>query len=187
MQLHIDYLSAHSSYLRGLFSGALPIDLFYSSAPPTSSSPIPPERLPRLMPSSPDHPILFLPVPDPSSFYVLVHWMYFGDFTYIQQCLHQGAIQWEGIARNAEYLGLSAEIKIFLGNWYRAWLDPDRCDATSTGNDSDTVFSDSDDDDACSTASELDELSDTEDGKVRSRIDFTSQPLSTPLVPSPTD
>ncbi|CAA7271602.1 unnamed protein product [Cyclocybe aegerita] len=164
LPLHIDYLSAHSSYLRGLFSGALPLDLFYSSAPPSSSSSVPADRLPRLMPCSNDHPILFLPVPDPTSFHLLVHWMYFGDFTYIQQCLHDGSIQWEGIARNVEYLGLNADIKIFLGNWYHAWLNPDRqseaCgvgasasvgagsgSGSDAGDDSDTVFSESESDD----------------------------------------
>jgi len=85
--------------------------------------------------------------------------MYFGDFTYIQDCLHQGSIQWEGIARNVEYLGLSPDIKIFLGNWYYAWLNPDRQLAQDCpdGNDSDTIFSDSDSEDSCSTASDLDD------------------------------
>jgi hypothetical protein len=115
------------------------------------------------MPCSPDHPILFLPVPDPTSIHLLIHWMYFGDFSLIQECLHQGSIQWEGIARNVEYLGLTAEIKIFLGNWYYAWLNPDRQaqevgadeggTESETGNDSDTIFSDSDSEDSCSTAS----------------------------------
>jgi hypothetical protein len=93
--------------------------------------------------------------------------MYFGDFTYIQECLHQGSIQWEGIARNVEYLGLNADIKIFLGNWYYAWLNPDRQDQEcGDGNDSDTIFSDSDSEDSCSTASDLDDpIDDAMDGE----------------------
>jgi len=132
-----------------------------------SNGSVPADRLPRLMPCSPDHPILFLPVPDPTSFHLLVHWMYFGDFTYIQECLHQGSIQWEGIARNVEYLGLNADIKIFLGNWYYAWLNPDRQDQEcGDGNDSDTIFSDSDSEDSCSTASDLDDpIDDAMDGE----------------------
>ncbi|KAF9482827.1 hypothetical protein BDN70DRAFT_784073, partial [Pholiota conissans] len=145
MPLHIDYLAAHSSYLRGLFSGALPLNLMYSAAPPVSSSGVPADRLPRLMPCSPDHPILFLPVPDPTCFHLLIHWMYFGDLSIIQDCLHQGLIQWDGIARNVEYLGLNAEIKIFLGNWYHAWLDTER-EVESCSGDSDTIYSDSDED-----------------------------------------
>jgi hypothetical protein len=179
MPLHIDYLAAHSAYLRGLFGGALALDLMYSSEPPKSSSSVPADRLPRLMPCSPDHPILFLPVPDPSSFHLLVHWMYFGDFTYIQECLHQGSIQWEGIARNVEYLGLSADIKIFLGNWYYAWLNPDRQgEECADGNDSDTIFSDSDSEDSCSTASDLgDPIDDDMDGEKASARALIPEPF----------
>ena len=131
------------------------------------------------MPCSPDHPILFLPVPDPSCFHLLVHWMYFGDLSLIQECLHKGLIQWDGIARNVEYLGLSAEIKIFLGNWYHAWLDTER-EVGSTGADSDTVFNDSDiesesesdedmEDDGYSTDSDLDEYPQVDDEKRAAR------------------
>ncbi|KAF8798119.1 hypothetical protein BYT27DRAFT_7203831 [Phlegmacium glaucopus] len=185
LQLHIDYLSAHSSYLRGLFSGALPLDLMHSASPPSSSSSVPADRLPRLMPCSPDHPILFLPVPDPTTFHLLVHWMYFGDFTYIQECLHQGTIQWEGIARNVEYLGLNSDIKIFLGNWYHAWLNPDRepeidcCSDSDESDMSDTVFSDSDDE---TTDFDLDTV-DMDDEKMRGRT-TTTRPLSSQFLRS---
>jgi len=186
MPLHIDYLAAHSSYLRGLFSGALPLDLMYSTAPPSSSSAVPADRLPRLMPCSPDHPILFLPVPDPTCFHLLVHWMYFGDFAYIQECLHQGLIQWDGIARNVEYLGLNADIKIFLGNWYNTWLDPDRENETCSdgGDDSDTVFTDSEGEDDYSTASDLDDIIESEDEKLRGR-EFAIRPVSFQAFRSP--
>ena len=132
------------------------------------------------MPCSPDHPILFLPVPDPTTFHLLVHWMYFGDFTHIQKYLHEGTIQWEGIARNVEYLGLNSEIKIFLGNWYHAWLNPDRepeIDCFSDGDESDesddsmsdTVFSDSDE-----QTIDLDITADMDDdGKARGRTATT--------------
>jgi len=120
------------------------------------------------MPSSPTHPILLLPVPDPSSFHLLVHWMYFGDTRYIEDCLTQKAIEWEGIARNAEYLDLSREIKIFLGRWYASWLHPEQAQHAS-GDDSDTAYytDDSDDDDDDSTASEMagDLASDSDDEK----------------------
>jgi len=135
------------------------------------------------MPCSPDHPILFLPVPDPTTFPLLVHWMYFGDFTHIQKFLHEGSIQWEGIARNVEYLGLNSDIKIFLGNWYHAWLNPDReteIDCISDGDESDesdesddsmseTVFSDSDE-----QTIDLDYSTDMDDGKLRGRAATTS-------------
>jgi len=135
LNLHIDYLSAHSRYLRGLFGGASPFDLLNADHSPRvsdASEPrqtrftVPPERFPRIMPSPPNHPILYLPVPDPSSFQLLVHWMYFGETAVIEDSLYRGLIQWEGIARNVEYLGLSKDIKVFLGNWYNRWLEPER-------------------------------------------------------------
>lgn len=109
--------------------------------------------------------------------------MYFGDFTYIQDCLHQGIIQWEGIARNVEYLGLNSDIKTFLGNWYHAWLNPDRepdIDCCSDDDDddmSDTVFSDSDDDDSEATTCDHDDPVDIDDEKARGRT-TTTRPLS---------
>ncbi|KAF5330839.1 hypothetical protein D9619_005474 [Psilocybe cf. subviscida] len=185
LPLHTDFLAAHSSYLRGLFSGALPLDLMFSSTPPSSTSGIPADRLPRLMPCSPDHPILFLPVPDPSSVHLLLHWMYFGDFTVIQECLHSGTVQWDGIARNAEYLGLSAEMKLFLMDWYNAWLNPDR----ECISDADTVYDedeDSDDDeDGYSTASDLDEYHDADDEKAAVRAHILSRPASLQDLRSP--
>jgi len=185
LELHVDYLSAHSSYLRRLFSGASPLHLINTDECSTPVSPtltssgrftIPTNRLPHLMPSSPDHPILLLPVPDPTSFHLLVHWMYFGDTRYIEDCLCQKTIQWEGIARNVEYLDLSTEIKIFLGRWYACWLHPG--DQRTFEDDSETACSDDDDDDD-STLSDLDEDFHFDDGKEvdRGRTRMT-RPLS---------
>ncbi|KAF8844801.1 hypothetical protein BDN67DRAFT_893667 [Paxillus ammoniavirescens] len=130
LRLHMDYLSAKSSFLRGLFSGASPLDLIQSvhisACRPSTSLRVPQNRLPRLLPSTPSHPVVFLPVPDPSSIHLLFHWMYFGSTEHIESCLDQGTIQWEGLARNVEYLGLSTEIKVFLGRWYGNWLLPAR-------------------------------------------------------------
>ncbi|RDB21523.1 hypothetical protein Hypma_011764 [Hypsizygus marmoreus] len=165
LKLHMDYLSAHSSYIRALLSGASPLDLIHTTATafngPSSNTrfKIPANRLPRLMPGSHKHPTLYLPVPDPPSFPLLVHWMYFGDTDPIDDCLHKGLVHWEGIARNVEYLGLSTEIKIFLGQWYGRWLHPERVKADGGyDDDSDTAYSDSDDDDSdSSTASVMDD------------------------------
>ncbi|KAJ6491279.1 hypothetical protein C8R47DRAFT_976670 [Mycena vitilis] len=153
LKLHMDYLSAHSTFLRGLFSGASSLDLISSAAlsqAPSRPSPsgqfaVPENRLPRLMPCSPDHPILFLPVPDPSSVHLLVHWMYFGSTSYIEDSLSDGSIEWEGIARNVEYLGLPADIKVFLGRWYGKWLHAER-GARSSSDEEEVEESDSDDD-----------------------------------------
>ena len=125
----MDYLSAQSTFLRGLFAGANPLDLLNpadSSQEPTSRKGlpfnVPANRLPRLLPSSPTHPTLFLPVPDPTSFHILVHWMYFGRTEYIEDCLNRGIIQLPGITRNVAYLGLPDDIiGKFLRRWERAW------------------------------------------------------------------
>jgi hypothetical protein len=167
-KLHMDYLSAHSTLLRGLFSGASPLNLINttSTCPPafslhsnTASSQfiVPADRLPRLLSSSHDHPVLFLPVPDPYSFHFLVHWMYFGRLTYIEDALLQGAISWEGVARNAEYLGLRHEMKIFLSRWYGNWLHPNRARySDSCPGLTDDELSDYDGDASSTTSSQVD-------------------------------
>jgi len=132
-KLHVDYLSAQSTFLRGLFAGANPLDLLNTTAPAdpkqeshfsphTGSLPfnVPANRLPRLLPSSPTHPTLFLPVPDPTSFHILVHWMYFGRTEYIEDCLNRGIIQLPGISRNVAYLGLPDDT---IGKFLRLWED----------------------------------------------------------------
>jgi len=130
MKLHIDYLSAQSTLLRALFSGSSPLDLIQPVTPSTSRatgrrpsvSESMASRLPRLLPSAPDHPIVFLPIPDPSSFPYLVSWMYFGDTGALEDALQRHVIRWDGLARNVEYLGMPDELKRFLGRWYRRWL-----------------------------------------------------------------
>ncbi|PCH37735.1 hypothetical protein WOLCODRAFT_22815 [Wolfiporia cocos MD-104 SS10] len=159
MQLHMDYLCAHSALLRGLLSGASPFDLIDgSSASPISSRPsstsgAAPQRaplFPSLLPSSPTHPSILLPVPDPASFRLLVHYIYFGSTSYIEDALDDGTLSWEGIARNVEYLGMGAEIKIFLGRWYGRWRRGRASEGYSGAYTSDSeseAGDDSDDDD----------------------------------------
>ncbi|EPQ57943.1 hypothetical protein GLOTRDRAFT_114507 [Gloeophyllum trabeum ATCC 11539] len=152
MKLHMDYLSAHSSFLRALFSGSNPLDLINttlisspaSPPPPTrSSSPSPPSspspvtpmspseepflrrhappssyHYPHLLPCSPRHPIVYLPVPDPSSIRLLIHYMYFGMTDYIEACLIRGDVKWDGLARNVEYLGIRG-----IRGWLAGWLE----------------------------------------------------------------
>jgi hypothetical protein len=106
--------------------------------------------------------------------------MYFGDTRYIEDCLSHRTIQWEGIARNVEYLDLSMEIKIFLGRWYARWLHPG--DQPAFEDDSETACSDDDDDDDDAddaTLSDLDKPFHFDDGKEvdRGRTRIT-RPLS---------
>ncbi|KAF8651444.1 hypothetical protein AX16_004743 [Volvariella volvacea WC 439] len=186
MDLHMDYLCAHSSLLRGLFGGTSPIDLLnvnagniFSPTPRSRSSPFA-NRFPRLLSSDPDHPVLYLPVPNPASLHLLFHWMYFGDTVQIEEHLRSGAVHWEGIVRNVEYLGLSQEIKGFLSRWYSRWVLREDCDAASDDEeDSDTMYSDSsfDSEEEDGIATPSDSLSLQGDELVRGR-DRTIRPLS---------
>jgi hypothetical protein len=148
------------------------------------------------MPCSPDHPILFLPIPDPSSIHLLVHWMYFGSTSYIEDSLNDGSVEWEGLARNVEYLGLPAEIKVFLGRWYGNWLHSERgarygSDEEEEDDDTETVYYSDDEDqsedaanaspppaivDLSAAMAAVDSASD--DGPKRGRT-RTTRPLST--------
>lgn len=159
----MDYLSAQSPLLRGLFAGADALDLINAKAP-SESDPgcpnvsrksalpfdVPENRLPRLLPSNPAHPTLFLPVPDPTSFHLLAHWMYFGHTRYIADCLDRGIIQLPGISRNVAYLGLSDEaVGKFLRRWERDWRNrhfPPSSPYTNESSDSEDSAWSSDDD-----------------------------------------
>lgn len=146
LQLHIDYLSAQSTLLRALFSGTSPLDLIHPAAQAApqvagrqfSISASVASRLPRLLPSAPDHPIVYLPIPDPSSFPYLVTWMYFGDTGALEDALQRHVIRWDGLARNVEYLGMPEELKRFLGRWYRRWLQQPALQQASTKEEGET-------------------------------------------------
>ncbi|KZT69766.1 hypothetical protein DAEQUDRAFT_668924 [Daedalea quercina L-15889] len=145
MQLHMDYLCAHSTLIRGFMSGASPFELMESAASsplplpsrtptpnhPDSSVSLPAPQFPCMLPSPPTHPSVYLPVPDPSSLRLLVHYIYFGSTSFIEDALDDGTLSWEGLARNVEYLGMGAEIKVFLGRWYGRWRRRRGCDSDS--------------------------------------------------------
>lgn len=72
-----------------------------------------------MLPSSEaKHPKLYLPVPDPESFPLIVHWCYFRDFAFLERKLDAGEVRWDALARNAEYLGLAPDFKVCLGRYY---------------------------------------------------------------------
>ncbi|KAI0647396.1 hypothetical protein C8Q79DRAFT_1000329 [Trametes meyenii] len=133
MKLHMDYLCAHSSLFRGLLSGASAFDLAVeapnsrpgspSSAPSPAlsrQSSVSSLRLPCILPSSTcTHPVVHLPIPDPASFHHLVHYIYFGSTSFMEEALDTGELSWEGLARNVEFLQMGPEIKLFLGRYWR--------------------------------------------------------------------
>jgi len=152
LKLHQQYLSVQSAFIRALFNGSSPVGInaaskgsvslpatpvtttfpqsFLAPCPPTShlapgAFPLHPSRRPRVLPSSRvNHPVIFLPVPDSASLPHLIHYLYFGSFDYMEDCLHKGVVTWHGIVRNVEYLGLRVELKAALGRYYRRWLKP---------------------------------------------------------------
>ncbi|KAH9945820.1 uncharacterized protein BXZ73DRAFT_95341 [Epithele typhae] len=133
MKLHMDYLCAHSALFRGLLSGASTFDLapdasmLRPGSPTSAPSPalsrqssVSSLKVPCILPSStPTHPVVHLPIPDPASFHHLVHYIYFGSTAFIEDGLDKGDLAWEGIARNVEFLRMGSEIKQFLGRYWR--------------------------------------------------------------------
>jgi hypothetical protein len=79
------------------------------------------------LPSSAHHPTLYLPLPDPSSFAHIVHYLYFGSPAFIEEALELGRIRWDGVVRNVEYLGLfEEESGIGIRRWLLEWRERQR-------------------------------------------------------------
>ncbi|KDQ19751.1 hypothetical protein BOTBODRAFT_41105 [Botryobasidium botryosum FD-172 SS1] len=130
VRLHMEYLTTQSALFRNLLSQSNSLDLSTSAsgnplhqfAPPHTTFRFPSHRAPRMLPTT-TIPTILLPVPDPTSFPLIIHYLYFGKLEYMDRGLHAGEVQWEGIVRNVEYLGLGHEIKSFLGSWWRRWIE----------------------------------------------------------------
>ncbi|EJD02230.1 uncharacterized protein FOMMEDRAFT_109473 [Fomitiporia mediterranea MF3/22] len=194
-KLHLDYLLAQSSLFRDLFSGRPLSESMAPTCPDSPNTPpalprvaLPPHRRPHIMPSVPSHPIVYLPLPDPSSFPHLVHFMYFGTFEVLESALDAGTVQWADVVRNVEYLGMRSRVKAFLGRWYSQRMGPgvppivcgDDGDELGYGSDfeEDESSSDEEDEDAYSDFDDDDSdasLSDT-DGSLETLVD--DEPLS---------
>ncbi|KAJ9102450.1 hypothetical protein QFC21_002850 [Naganishia friedmannii] len=65
---------------------------------------------------------IWLPLPDPRSFGVLAHWLYWGDSSYLEEALARGHVSWQGLIKNIEYLELDNRIRRVLGSWWRRWV-----------------------------------------------------------------
>ncbi|KAF9647582.1 hypothetical protein BDM02DRAFT_3116794 [Thelephora ganbajun] len=131
---HIDYLCSQSRLLRRFFGE--------STVASTSKSPLP-ARAPYFLSSSNSHPVVFLPLPDPSSFDLLFHWMYHGSMKNIEFALNDGTVTWEGLARNVEYLDIRDDMRQFLGHWYarRRSLRDESDSSESSDSEEDEIFS----------------------------------------------
>ncbi|KAG9033415.1 hypothetical protein FRB95_014863 [Tulasnella sp. JGI-2019a] len=110
---------------------------------PPSATPAPTATAPGAPPAPHVGPTIILPVPDPASFPILIHYMYHGSMDPIERSLKDGTVTWEGLVRNVEYLGLREEVKRFLGKWWRSWREREGVEGRSAQNNDD----DDDDDD----------------------------------------
>ena len=134
-QAHIDYLCSQSRLLRRFFGG--------STSALTSKSPSS-ARPPHFLSPSNSHPVIFIPLPDPSSFDLLLHWMYHGSMKDIEFALDDGTVTWEGLARNVEYLDIRDNMRQFLGHWYarrRSLCDESDDSSDSSDSEEDAIFS----------------------------------------------
>ena len=93
-------------------------------------------RPPHFLSSSNAHPVIYLPIPDPSSLGLILHWMYHGSMKHIEFALDDGIVTWEGLARNVEYLDIRDDMRQFLGNWYA--LRHSLCDESDSSDTSDS-------------------------------------------------
>nr|XP_031863832.1 uncharacterized protein CI109_000474 [Kwoniella shandongensis]KAA5530904.1 hypothetical protein CI109_000474 [Kwoniella shandongensis] len=125
---HRDYLTPQSPLFHALLNS--PAGKLQSPAPTRDvngrliwNSPI--IRGAKVMPSKVGQPkALYLPLPDPDSFILMLHWLYWHDRDYINHCLSSGSVTWQGLVRNIEYLGLDNEIKKLTGDWWKRWVRP---------------------------------------------------------------
>ncbi|KAK4690041.1 hypothetical protein P7C73_g42, partial [Tremellales sp. Uapishka_1] len=118
--LHRDYLITQSTLFRSLLSStASHLDLPVSQSIPPS----PTVKGSRVLPSPEGSPTsIFLPIPDPASFGVLVHWLYWGEAAALESALSRGLVTWQGVVKNVDYLGLDDGIKRVIGKWWRRWV-----------------------------------------------------------------
>ena len=101
-----------------------------------------------MMPDARGTPTMLVPVPDPSSLGVVLHWMYWGDASAVEDALSSGQVSWQGLVHNIDYLDLDAPIKRIVGKWWRKWVKVERQStrtSQSGGNLTSAWFEDDDD------------------------------------------
>nr|XP_018261802.1 uncharacterized protein I303_06247 [Kwoniella dejecticola CBS 10117]OBR83960.1 hypothetical protein I303_06247 [Kwoniella dejecticola CBS 10117] len=125
--LHKDYLTTQSVLFRTLLNSQA---AHMANPPPRDEegrlifqSPV--IRGAKVLPTRSDRPkALYVPLPDPSSFGVILHWLYWHDIDHFNHCLSKGLVTWQGVIRNIEYLSLDNEIKLLAGKWWKRWVRP---------------------------------------------------------------
>ncbi|WVW85233.1 hypothetical protein I302_107271 [Kwoniella bestiolae CBS 10118] len=125
--LHKDYLTTQSVLFRTLLNSQA---AHLPNPPPRDQegrlifqSPV--IRGAKVLPTKSDRPkALYVPLPDPASFGVILHWLYWHDADHFNHCLSKGLVTWQGVIRNIEYLSLDNEIKLLAGRWWKRWVKP---------------------------------------------------------------
>lgn len=104
-RLHSDFLKSQSDlFAKMLCSDNDTQDASASSAVDADSRP---------------HRAVTVALPDPTSFEKLVEYFYMGDFSKLSAAMESGKVRWENVMLNARHLGLSQELKMQLGAWWR--------------------------------------------------------------------
>lgn len=116
-------------------------------------------RMPRLLPSNTNYPVVYLPLPDPQSFPHIVHYMYHGSPAFMHEALDKNLIRWEGVMRNIEYLGIWDAPQRSIRTWLLVYREHRRNSFANTvmeESDEDDSESDGESSDACSGSEEWD-------------------------------
>lgn len=108
-----------------------PSQRFFSSAltPATATGPPPPtpgRSRARLVPSmsKQSHPCLLLDLPDTTSFNLILHWMYWGNFGVIERALIAKTVDWKDLFSTIDILGCDNALKIHCSRFWRKWIKP---------------------------------------------------------------
>ena len=152
--LHKDYLITQSKLFRRLFSSTssqfdLPVPAVggSSSMARSASDGRPREADSKLkgskvLPTPRGEPeAVYIPMPDPAAFGVIVQWLYWGDPKAVELALSKGIISWEGLVYNIDYLDLEDDIKRIVGKWWRKWV---KTESSSGSRNDGTEFEDDD-------------------------------------------
>jgi hypothetical protein len=112
-KLHREYLCSQSSLFRRFLSSSLSP----STPPEASSSSSRPPSMPaqgrsraRLVPSmsSDEHPCLLLDLPDAGAFNLVLHWLYWNEFSVVERALNAKTVDWKVLFNTIEVGSLVA-------------------------------------------------------------------------------
>lgn len=112
-EVHKDYLVQQSSLFRAVLSeGPKPPSAFEM-------------RGCRILTTAPGAPLdIIVPIPDPSSLGILLHWLYWGDREALETALNENPLKLKGMIANVNFLGLDQRTRQAVGRYWRRWAAP---------------------------------------------------------------